>query len=192
LEERIQHARRLSDRLETEIERLGHNSGMVGNDLAALNTELDRAGQELEFLGAEVGFGFEVRAVRRSERPSWDESEDSPRRSVGAYVRENGVQTATVASSNTPYLEFTSPRYNRAVGQLRNRRRRLIGWTVGLAVAISVALEVLNMFAREPLPPWWLAVLPAIWLIPLPFFFLSFRGTHRILKTTPLEIRADS
>jgi hypothetical protein len=35
---------------------------------------------------------------------------------------------------------------------------------------------------------WWIAVLPAIWMIPVPFFVLSFFVTQRVLRRNHLDL----
>jgi uncharacterized membrane protein HdeD (DUF308 family) len=74
---------------------------------------------------------------------------------------------------------------------LKSRRRRLALWTVVVAAGISTVLVLLTLWAREPMPAWWLAVLPGIWMLPVPFFVLSFFGTQRVLRRNHLNVAGD-
>lgn len=89
------------------------------------------------------------------------------------------------------YGEFTANRYNRTIGDLKARRKKLAGYTIGFAALISVGLLILTAIAHEPTPPFWMAALPAVWMVPVPFFIASFRGTHRVLRRNHLELAAD-
>lgn len=192
LEERIGSASRLADRLGATIERAGPRSAEVDRDLEELHDELRRASRELEFLGTEVGFGFDRRTTPPRGKPIWDESVDEPATGSIDPAPEAVVGVQSGPSGVPAFCQFTATRYDRTVRQLKARRRRIFGWTVGLAAGISIALEVLNVLAREPMPPWWLALLPLVWLIPVPFFVLAFRGTQRTLRANHLETGVSS
>jgi len=88
----------------------------------------------------------------------------------------------------TQYGGFTVARYNATIGGLKARRRRLAWWTVLLAAGISAVLVALAVLAREPVPSLWLALLPAVWMIPVPFFVISFFSTQRILRRNRLDM----
>lgn len=186
LEARIGSASRLAERLEVESDGRDRSSSDFLRDITELRDELRRAARELEFLGAEAEFGFDRGRSSSRARPVWDESvEDS---AVGtAVLSEAGSGSAGSIQADGPvYRQYTAPKYDRTVDQLRSRRRRILGWTIGLAVGISATLELLNLVAREPMPSWWLALLPLVWLVPVPFFVLSFWGTQRTLRANPL------
>jgi hypothetical protein len=187
LEERIDTATRLALQLGGQLDRDGARTGVVDRRLEEIHEELGQAARELQFLVAESGGGFEQAGATRSDRPEWDESEDiDSSGSLGGstmVLAPEGSKEFPAAS----FEEFTADRYDRTIRQLKSRRRRLFGWTIGLAVGISASLEALNLLAREPTPPIWLAILPVVWLIPVPFFILSFRGTQRILTRNHLE-----
>ena len=90
-----------------------------------------------------------------------------------------------------PFGAFTAQRYNQTIGDLKARRLKLAKYTAVFAVLISVGLLILTAIAKEPAPPLWIGVLPAVWMIPVPFFVASFWGTQRVLRRNHLELAAD-
>jgi hypothetical protein len=161
---------------------MGQRSRQVDRNLEALYLELDRAAQELEFLGSEGGFGFEDTTAPSAGRAEWDESPTDRTKRPAAVS-----PTDSAHERNSAFLKFTAQKYDRTVADLHRRRRRLLFWTVGFGIGISAALEVVNYLSHEVMPPIWLAILPAVWLLPVPFFLLAFRGTQRTLKANRLE-----
>ncbi len=190
LEERIDSADRLTRRLGQEVEKSGGRSRAVDDHLEAIHQELGRAARELQFLVSEVGAGFDRPAKPATARAAWDESDEPPVRTRSADVNDT-LPVRPVLATGAQFEEFTAERYDTTVAQLKSRRRSLLGWTIGLAVGISGALEVLNLLAHEPTPVPWLAFLPIVWILPVPFFVLSFRGTQRVLKGNHLETGVD-
>lgn len=187
LGERIESAHRLALQLGGQLDRDGSLNGPVQERVAGIHEELERAARELQFLVSEAGVGFDAAAASRDVRPEWDESAEGVLPSLPSGAIAEPLAICPTGFPAASYQDYTSDRYDRTVGGLRARRRRILGWTLGLAVGISAALEVLNVLAREPMPALWLAVLPVVWLIPVPFFVLSFRGTQRILDRNHLE-----
>ncbi len=98
---------------------------------------------------------------------------------------------ATAAAGVEPYRAFTAEKYNRTIAELQGRRRKLVGWTLGCAALISAGLITLTAMYPEPVPALWIAALPAVWMIPIPFFVLSFRGTHRVLRRNHLGVESE-
>jgi len=154
-------------------------------DVESVRKELDRAAQELAF----------VRSRNRNEgavtSPTVAAGPPPATQRPGPAWRIGAVQTTGTAATDPgagPYHQFTAARYNRVVGGLRAGRRRFVSLTVLFSVGISTGLVVLTILARAPNPPIWLAALPLVWMIPVPFFVLSFRGTHRVLSQNPLEV----
>jgi hypothetical protein len=90
------------------------------------------------------------------------------------------------AAPTGPYGGFTVARYNSTIGNLKARRLRLAWWTVAFAAGISAILVTLAVVAQEAMPVIWLAVLPAVWMIPVPFFVISFFSTQRVLRRNQL------
>jgi hypothetical protein len=177
LEERLNIARSAAARLAREAERAGSDVSGLKAHLETIDRELGRASAELDF----------VRANGRSEKDL-----DTPHSPVAASLsppaRAGTEGPPAMAPVTGTYEDFTVARYNYTVSAL-HRRRRSLGWgTVVVAVGISALLLVLTLRAHEPAPPIWLAGLPLVWMIPVPFFVAAFRGTQRVLKENRLEL----
>lgn len=191
LDERLATARRASALLQRELHQMESRSKELREAIDTIDRELARAGEELTHLrsteweaddpgaagdtlgrrGRPPGGGFPT------EAGSW-----APVRPAGP----RGPPGATVPA----FEAFTVDRYNRTVGGLRGRWSRTAA-AVGVAAAlISLALELLLLRYWEPLPAWWIAVLPSVWMIPVPFFVVSFRATHRMIRRSPFELPA--
>lgn len=172
LDERLNVARTVAARLAQEADRVERSLSGLKEDLETIDRELGHASDELEF-------------VRSNER--------------AGDALDDELPTETRVSSPIPSLppsgsfpDFTVARYNATVSALHGRRRSL-GWgTVVMAVGISALLLILTLRANEPIPATWLAVLPLVWMVPVPFFLAAFRGTQRVLKENRLELREDS
>jgi len=50
---------------------------------------------------------------------------------------------------------------------------------------------VITFLSHEPTPAAFVAGLPVIWMIPVPFFVVSFRGTQRVLRTNPMTLEGE-
>jgi len=188
LGERIDQADRAVAALGHDLARDGAAPEPITRHLAEISSELRRARRELDFLASEVGFGFDP----APERAPWDESRLPTARLPSIPYQPVPDGPAAPPAGAPAYAAFTAERYDRAVGGLASRRRRLLYWTLGLSAAISVALEGLNLLAHEPTPAFWLVVLPLVWLVPVPFFVLAFVGTQRTLRWNRLatEVRS--
>ncbi len=139
-----------------------------------LEQQMEGAAQEVEFLRQHAG---EVPMGTIPRGPLVSASE-----TLAARAASHGLPV------DAPYGEFTAERYGRTVAAVRRRRRALAGWTLGLAALISGALLTFTYLAHEAAPPIWLAVLPLVWLIPVPFFVVSFLATQRIVAQNALEL----
>src|SRR5208282_5270410 len=158
--------------------------------LAMVDHEIGRASSELGYIesnpwdeGAGEVASWRVPAThsRAVEHPA-----------VAPRIPPDSGEGLTSRSPNPPvsgsYEDFTVERYNRTVSKLHDRRLAL-GWgTVAAAVGISSVLLWLTLQAHEPVPPIWLAVLPLVWMVPVPFFVAAFRGTQRVLRENRLEL----
>ncbi|HTT73222.1 MAG TPA: hypothetical protein VMG99_03625 [Thermoplasmata archaeon] len=184
LEARIDAATRAANELGHAVERLAPGSDLVEQHLHDLTRELGRAGDELEFLSREVGFGLDAPTPVAA---AWDEGTPGSGLGATAASARGPIAAPAAPPAPAPYHSFTAATYDRTVASLRSRRRRLLAWTLGLSAGISIALEGVNLLAREPAPPIWLIVLPAVWLVSVPFFFLAFVGTQRTLRSHRLE-----
>jgi hypothetical protein len=185
LGERIDRANQATMELGRAVERMGPPPESIERQLATIRLELGRARQELDFLADEVGFGFEP----RKDLSEWDGSIERlpsapspvPPRPGASVEGPSGVPAGS-------YPAFTAERYHRAVAGMVSRRGRLLAWTLALSIGITAALEGLNLWAHEPFPATWLLViLPLVWLIPVPFFVLSFIGAQRTLRWNRLQ-----
>lgn len=193
LEERLALAQASVASLAREVAALDPPAPVIALEVGSIGLELDSARRELDFL----------RGTAESDAPTSlppvtspvylgtppDRSlEFGPRAARHARSRwgEQGVFLPPGAVA-----EFTVGRYNRTISRLKSRRRRLAVLTLALAVAVSVILVAWTLSFRESAPPLWIELLPAIWLVSVPFFVFSFRGTQRVLRRNHLELTGD-
>ena len=190
LEERVNLAQTAASRLSKESSALSLGVDSLRRDLHSLDSELARISEELGFL-------------RSSDEESapWDEGRELGSALPG-HRTEEGRESSPFPPSGTgtepghtgeegptgSFSDFTLARYNRTVKDLHARRRWLFWGTVGLAALISGILLFLTLRANEPVPPVWLAFLPLVWMVPVPFFVAAFRGTHRVLGRNQLDL----
>lgn len=139
-----------------------------------LEQQMEGAAQEVEFLREQAGT---VPAGNVARGPLVSASE-----TLAARTAAQGLTT------DAPYGEFTAARYRKTVTAVRKRRRPMAVWTIGLAILISGALLTFTYLAHEATPSIWLAVLPIVWLIPVPFFVVSFLATQRIVAQNTLDL----
>jgi hypothetical protein len=181
--------------LARELREVAERSRTLEHALQSIERELDRAAQEAAF----------VRAHSEAPEPAWEEPEpdENAEPSDDLFEANEVGRTAPISElRRSPadlraeaasleaarYGEFTVARYNRTMGDLQARRRTVARGVLVAATAISLVLVTLAILAHEPQPPLWLAVLPVIWMVPVPFFVLSFRGTHRVLRRTRFDL----
>lgn len=151
-----------------------------------LALELERASEELRFMRSENGIPEPVGSpALAGAGPSLDGSHAALTGGDGG-ASDRGPMA--LGAGPPAYLEFTARRYNATMRGIKGRRRRLAVISLTLAVSISYVLVTLAVFEHDTFSPWWLVLLPVIWLIPLPFFVLSFRGTHRILHRNHFDL----
>jgi hypothetical protein len=143
-----------------------------------LEQQMEGAAQEVEFLRQHAG---EVPMGTIPRGPLVSASE-----TLAARAASHGPPVGA------PFGEFTAERYGRTVASVQKRRRAMAGWTIGLAVLISGALLTFTYLAHEATPPIWLAILPLVWLIPVPFFVVSFLATQRIVAQRSLDLAGSS
>jgi hypothetical protein len=139
-----------------------------------LEQQMEGAAQEVEFLRQHAG---EVPMGTIPRGPLVSASE-----TLAARAASHGLPV------DAPFGEFTAERYGRTVAAVKKRRRSLAGWTIGLAGLISGALLTFTYLAHEATPTLWLAVLPLVWLVPVPFFIVSFVATQRIVAQNALDL----
>lgn len=178
LEERLVLATASAESLSRELQTLGDRWDRLERSAEVIERELGNAAREIRFLqGRPPGpLGPETPPAERPRR-----------RSAPASAVASTPGAPSIAPPQ-PFGAFTIDRYNATVGGLKSRRRSLQLGTLALGAAISLALVALALLAKEPFPAAWLALLPVIWMIPVPFFVLSFLGTHRVLRRNHLNL----
>ncbi len=160
---------------------LGAGLRAIDGQWRDLQVAADRLGQEMEEAAQEIEY---LRA--RAEGASTGVAARGPLISASETLAARAASRETPVDA--PYSQFTADRYRKTIGSVRMRRRAIAAWTIGLAVVISGALLTFTVLAREATPPLWLAVLPVVWLIPVPFFVVSFRATQRIVAQNSLDL----
>jgi hypothetical protein len=182
LDDRLASAREVAAGISEEFEAIHEKTEGLGESVAALREELDRAAEELAFLRARSAGPSEPTSPPPRSPPN---APPSARPVIAAYrpsLRENS------SGVSPSYASFSVSRYNETVREVRGRRRRLFWTTLVAAAAISGVLVPVAYWADEAMPAWWLAWLPLVWMIPVPFFLASFVGTHRILASHALDL----
>jgi hypothetical protein len=183
LDERLAAARVFAANLSNEFGRIERRTRGLRGSVADLQTELNRASEELAFLRSNGGFD----GPEDEDEPSTARRSPLPPPSPEARVRAASAPTART-DPLPAFGGFTAARYDATVRDTQSRHGRVAAFTVALAVAISSVLLTLTYFSHEAMPVWWLAVLPVVWMIPVPFFLISFRSTHRLLRRERLEL----
>ena len=190
LEERLSGARDGLSLLREDIREIAHRSARADRTSATVADDLEKAASELAFIRAR-GLFAEDPERRPSDLPA--PSDDPPERlrrdpvpPGAASEREGWTRMGEpVRPSETAdgarYPEFTAVRYRATIRAAKRRWPIVSVVTLLTATAVSGGLVGLTYLLHAPAPPWWVEALPAVWLIPVPFFALSFRGTHRML-----------
>lgn len=169
---RLTHAQLLSEGIRLEMAELDRRADHLRDAVERLNTEVRAAAEELAF-------------VRSTDRAAIPLSIVPTRAAVD--LEPAGVAPDPEERSS-PFARFTVRRYNETVGPLQRGHRGRSVALLGLAAAISAVLLYLTILSPEPMPGLAIALLPLVWLIPVPFFVAGFRGTHRLLDRHPLEL----
>ncbi len=177
LDERLRLARAAIRTLHREVREMDRRWADMRSSADLLERELRGATEEADHL----------RSIARASGPlpTGTTPEAAARPRDAADVRAAARPAPDPAR---PYLLFTAERYNRTIGGLKSRRRRLAAWTWAGAALISAALGTAALLAREPSPSPWLGLLPLIWLVPVPFFLVSFFATQRVLRRNHLDV----
>jgi hypothetical protein len=190
LEERLALAQARVASLAREVAALDPPSPGVALEVGSLGVELDSARRELDFLRGNAGapaapFLAPGASPVYLDGPPTPSTEDR-----GSTLRESRSRWGRQGVFPPPgaVAEFTVGRYNRTIARLKARRRRLAVLTLALAAGVSVLLVAWTLSFREAPVPLWIELLPAIWLVSVPFFIFSFRGTQRVLRRNHLEL----
>jgi len=181
LEERLTLASNSMLSVGQEVRELGERWQRLQGTVELLERELGNASREVEFIRTSTGMTDDSRPVGPLPLPT----------AAPVATPKAKLAPAPLPPGGPSYLGFTAARYNSTIDGLKSRRRRLALWTVVVAAGISTVLVLLTLWAREPMPAWWLAVLPGIWMLPVPFFVLSFFGTQRVLRRNHLNVAGD-
>jgi hypothetical protein len=161
--------------------------------VAGFEQELNRAVRELVFVRASYEGGAPSPPVPGPpESPGGTESPSGREPPKGGSM---APPPGSIAFAPPPppgrFGRFTLPRYNRAVEEVEKRQGFLSVLTVALSATIGAAIVTVTLVYATSDPPLWMALLPAIWLVPVPFFVLTFRGTRRVLTRNHLALGGD-
>ncbi|MCI4364336.1 MAG: hypothetical protein L3K13_08620 [Thermoplasmata archaeon] len=194
LDERLARARVAASGLGRELHRVEADSHGLRESIDRLEGDLGEAVEELAFIRANdwgpAGPETSPGATRGARERAPSQRPGPPPQLRGAPPAVRPVPRRP--TQDAPFEAFTSERYNTTVIGLHRRWPRVVWITLLLSAAISLALEAVLLLSREPFPGWWLALLPVIWMLPVPFFMAAFRGTHRVLRETPLTLPRQS
>lgn len=174
LEERIELASASLVQLGAGLRAMDDQWRTLRAEADRLEAQMDGAAQELEFLREKGGAS--------PAAPGPQALLSSPSEALAARSAAHRPHV------DAPYGEFTAERYTRTVRAVKSRRRSMAAWTIGCAVIISGALLTFTYLAHEAAPVLWIALLPLVWLIPVPFFLVSFRATQRIIAQDALDL----
>ena len=194
LEERLRLADATAEELGRDVRAIAAAWDRVTQNIGTLEEEVRNAHDEMDFIRSSARAWESLEAGRPlpgPAAPALVPARASPPARAPAATGADRAAALPLASA-PQYAAFTADRYNRTIGALKSRRRRLAGWTLVTAGAISLALVTITALANDAMPPLWLAVLPAVWMIPVPFFVLSFRGTQRVLRHNHLDVPGGS
>lgn len=188
LDERLATARRASALLQRELHQMESRSKELREAIDTIDRELARADEELTHLRSTEWEAYDAGAAGDGHGLRGRPPGGGSRTETGSW--ETDRPAGPPETTTQAFEAFTVDRYNRTVGGLRGRWSRTAA-AVGVSAAlISLALELLLLRYWEPLPVWWIAVLPSVWMIPVPFFVVSFRATHRMIRRSPFELPA--
>ena len=193
-EEHLEAARRAVGHVHETVGELQSTSEQLRQRLASVETELDRITREFQFV-QERSNAPGPTVPEASTVPPWSEEDlipPSPRQPVDSSDIFSGSFTAIrAAAADSPapvYETFTVDRYNRTIDSLKDSRTKLVAWTLLLSAAVGIVLVLVVLYSPVVNPPVWIAALPLVWVVPIPYFLLSFRGTHRVLERNHLNL----
>jgi hypothetical protein len=188
LEERMGGARAAASDLGKALGEIAERSGQLRVTVASLEDQLHRASREIEFLRTEEPATAPIPLPTSPVIVPATDTAVRQRPTAASAVTASAASLPNEASSSAPFAEYTTDRYNRSVGVLANQPKKIGATMIVLAAAISAVLMVITFLSHEPTPSAFLAGLPVIWMIPVPFFVVSFRGTQRVLRTTRMNL----
>ena len=193
-EEHLEAARNAVGEINQQVGDLQRTSATLRQRVAAAETELDRITREYQFVRNRSN-SVPPATSSLPAVPLWSEGEpDPPNPSQplrGSALSSGSFTAIRAASSAGPppvYEAFTVDRYNRTIDSLKGSRTQLVAWTLLLSALIGIVLVLVVLYSPVVHPPIWVAVLPLVWIVPIPYFLLSFRGTQRVLQRNHLNL----
>lgn len=193
-EEHLEAARRAVGDVDEKVEELQKTSALLRQRVASAETELGRISREYQFLQDRLNAAPSTGNAGGTAAP-WSEDDPAPpsplRASRSSAISSGSFTAIQAASADGPapvYESFTVDRYNRTIDSLKDRRTKLVAWTLLLSAVIGIVLVLVVLYSPVVNPPIWVAVLPLVWVVPIPYFVLSFRGSHRVLQRNHLNL----
>jgi len=193
-EEHLEAARTAVGRIDEQVGDLETTSASLRQRVAAAESELDRIRSEYYFVRNNGNNGVPSTG-NGAPSPPWSEDgltgsrasagPEEPGLTSGSFT---AIRAASAASEGAVYEGFGVDRYNRTIDSVKAGRARLVILTLGLSALIGIVLLVLVLYSPIVNPPIWVAILPLVWIIPIPYFLLSFRGTQRVLTRNHLNL----
>lgn len=164
-------------------------AGMEG-DLAEIESTLMRLRGGLATVRADLTHLDQEHGYLRSRISAEGNTADRSVPTPSLPVRDGPARAEVPAPLGMPppYHAFTVARYNRTMNEFKGRRAGLATLTLLLSAGIAALLVTLVLYAPATDPPIWVAALPLVWVVPIPFFLLAFRGTHRVLQRNHLNL----
>ena len=193
-EEHLEAARRAVGHIDEQVGELQSTSERLRQRVSAAENELDRITREYQFVRDRSNAAGSA-APDGPWAPPWSEGEPTPPTpspaSETSPVTSGSFTAIRAASRDGPppvYEAFTVERYNRTIDSLKGRRPGLVLWTLILSAVVGVVLVLVVLYSPIVSPPIWIAVLPLVWIVPIPYFLLSFRGAQRVLQRNHLNL----
>jgi hypothetical protein len=179
---RLLSAQRAVRYLDRELSALNPRAETLSAAIRTIQQELERSAE-----------GLDPPPIARSSSISTAEVEEKRPTVERATTNSNAghstsAESADIAEPNAPYRSFTAARYNRTIGGLQARRGHIAAGTLLVSALLSAALLFLTLRAPVSSSTPWVSVLPVVWMVPVPFFVLAFRGTLRMLGRGPLLV----
>lgn len=193
-EEHLAAARRAVGNIDEQVGELQSTSSLLRKRVTAAETELDRISREYQFL-RDRSDAARAAPDDGPSVPPWSEGDPTPpppsRASEGSSITSGSFTAIRAAAAGGPppvYEAFTVDRYNRTIDSMKGNRTKLVIWTLFLSAVIGIVLVLVMLYSPAVNPPIWIAVLPLVWIVPIPYFLLSFRGAQRVLQRNHLNL----
>ncbi|MCI4358417.1 MAG: hypothetical protein L3J95_03060 [Thermoplasmata archaeon] len=194
LEERMEAARSAASGVHREIDEMERRAKDLRGTIVRIERELDQAVRELVFVRSSYG-GESVpseppQPPRSPGVPSFDPAREGRGRSAASAASLSSFTSGEAIGGR--FVRFTVSAYNRTVDDIKRRRGVLAMFTVALSAAVGLTIAILTVVYASASSPLWVAILPVVWLVPVPFFLIAFRGTHRVLRQNHLKLPGET